>query len=965
MRSRSPKPVVLALLALLVFGAEPALAARIATPKLLSPASAAVVAALQPFAWAPVANADRYEFEVAGDAGFNSPVIGAGEDHFFTRNTRATLKKTIPNGTYWWRVRAVTKAGAVSAWSQPRSLQKAWTAAAALQAPAAGAPLAFPVDPLRLTWSPVPYAASYLVSLATDPVLGSLALSDPGSTGPIETAATTLTSPSVLGPGTYFWSVTPLDARGNKGTPSPVASFAWSWPSTTTPSVTDLVAAPEVYDPQFSWTPVPGAARYEVEVNPTADFVPGSKVCCAGTTIATTLSPTAVLKDNVYYWRVRAIDPDGNAGVWNNGPSFTKAFDKVPPVATASIKNVRMRDNLTDPGTDVDPGTPGYQTQVPIIGWDPVAGAASYQVEVTPFQSGQCNWTPTAGQMVKWSLTTATTAWTPLGSGWNNQKPYFDARPVANEITALHAGWSYCARVRARSDRDTSNADVYGDYTYVDDGTGVAFTWTGMPTGAACSPSCNTGYLGSGDYVLPQTGTLTTRSPLFTWKPQSGKGSYFVLVAKDASFSNIVDYAFTQLPAYAPRSLVVPTTFTDEATLYYWAVLPATQPNGDFAVGTPGLAAPQSFTKLSIPPTLLAPAAGAAVTGQPTFQWTQAEGARRYRIQVAQDPSFGQPLEDTTTDSTAYTPTQTYPADAVLYWRVRADDENLVGLGWSTTSTFQRTLPAPTPSASNPTSGDFIPTWTWNPVPGAVSYDLSVDLPDGTRKDISGVRMSALTAVKMTGTGIFHWRVRANFPKALASTVVPGPFSAPAAFTRTIGEPAGAHSELTKNHLLLSWEPKAGAKEYRVQVSASPDFSTPGEDVTTDNTAWAPLLTQPLYLDGGTLYWRAAAVDQDRNLGDFSPAQKIGLAARMRVSLTAFPVRGRRSRVSAKVVDAKNRPVGGARVTISGAGIRVHARRTNKAGVAAFRLRATKRGTLTVRALKTGYQPAVFTFRVG
>ena len=41
--------------------------------------------------------------------------------------------------------------------------------------------------------------------------------------------------------------------------------------------------------------------------------------------------------------------------------------------------------------------------------------------------------------------------------------------------------------------------------------------------------------------------------PLFTWKPLAGKQSYFVLVAKDASFWNIVDYAFTH---FRPTRLV-------------------------------------------------------------------------------------------------------------------------------------------------------------------------------------------------------------------------------------------------------------------------------------------------------------------------------------------------------------------------------------------------------------------------
>ena len=163
----------------------------------------------------------------------------------------------------------------------------------------------------------------------------------------------------------------------------PVASFSWLWPSTTVTHLVDLNAAPEVFDPQFSSGPVPGAARYEVEVNSSSDFAPGSKVCCTDTTIATSLSPTEVFEDNVYYWRVRALDPDGNAGVWNAGGSFLKTFDKVaaPGMTAPSIKNLRMRDNLTDPGVDQDLLTPGYQTQVPMVTWDAVPGAASYDVE--------------------------------------------------------------------------------------------------------------------------------------------------------------------------------------------------------------------------------------------------------------------------------------------------------------------------------------------------------------------------------------------------------------------------------------------------------------------------------------------------------------------------------------------------------------------------------------------------------
>ena len=79
-----------------------------------------------------------------------------------------------------------------------------------------------------------------------------------------------------------------------------------------------------------------------------------------------------------------------------------------------------------------------------------------------------------------------------------------------------------------------------------------------------------------GDYLEPVVGTTPTRTPLFTWKPLSGANSYFVVVAKDANFSNVIDEGFTRIPAYAPRNSLKPTTYTDETTTFYWAVLPST-----------------------------------------------------------------------------------------------------------------------------------------------------------------------------------------------------------------------------------------------------------------------------------------------------------------------------------------------------------------------------------------------------
>jgi hypothetical protein len=947
-------------------------AAPLATPSPLAPGAGASSQSLPSFAWTPVANAARYEFQFAADVGFNAPVLGRGEDQFFTRNTRATLKKTVPNGTYYWRVRAVAADGSVSPWSAPRQLRKGWTLAPALQAPAHGAVVSHPTNPLVLRWSAVPHAAKYLVTIASDPMLGSAV----GGQQNIETSGTVYAPRALLlPPGTYYWGVTPMDAQDHRGQPSPVQSFTWTWPTATTPAVSDLMTETEVFDPFFSWAPVAGAAKYELEVNPTADFSPGSKVCCTGTIIGSSHAPTSMLRDNTYYWRVRALDAFGNAGQWNLGSPFTKTFDKVPPVAAPSVKNLRMRDNLSDPGADVDGGTDGYQTEVPILTWSPVPGASSYEVDVWPFENGICDWGDVDGPEDNWRIKTATTSWTMLGSTWGGVKPYPDARAVSTDGNhAPVAGKSYCARVRARADRDSGSQEVYGEYTYLDDGTGTAFTWSGPPTGGACSPTCNPGNLGSDDYLLPATGVTTSRMPLFTWKPLAGKNSYYVLVAKDPSFSNIVDYAFTQQPAYAPRTASLPTTYTDEETLYYWAVLPANSANGDGAAGNPLQAAPENFHKLSNPPTQLAPSPGADVNGQPTFQWSSAEGARRYRLQVSNDPSFGTVLDDVQTASTAYTSATSYPADTVLYWRVRADDENLVGLRWSSVGTFQRRLPVPSPRFEPPT-GDMYPLIAWNPVAGAVSYQVAIDEPDGDHAEYSDFRSAAASFGKMTGTGILGVRVRANFPTKTGQ-ISSGPWSGTAQFTRTMGEPTGARTDASTHHLLFAWDSKPGTKHYRVLVANREDFATTVENVVTDNTSYAPPLTSTLYLQGGTFWWKVAAFDEDNNVGDFTRAHSFTLAKtsanrpggiqaaqRLRLSVKGRARVGRLSRLVV-TVRAGGRVVRAAKVRGLGSGLRPRWRASNRRGQVVFRFRPKRKGVVYFQATKRQYLVGTIRVRI-
>src|SRR5438105_12202995 len=131
------KILAAAFAAVLMLSAGPARAA-LSRPTQTAPAEGAVSQFLPAFAWTSESGADKYEFQIAADPGMNSPVLGHGKDDFFTRNTRATLLKTVPNGTYYWRVRSTAADGSVSAWTAPHSFRKSWTLQPSIQTPGSG-----------------------------------------------------------------------------------------------------------------------------------------------------------------------------------------------------------------------------------------------------------------------------------------------------------------------------------------------------------------------------------------------------------------------------------------------------------------------------------------------------------------------------------------------------------------------------------------------------------------------------------------------------------------------------------------------------------------------------------------------------------------------------------------------------------------------------------------------------------
>jgi hypothetical protein len=222
----------------------------------------------------------------------------------------------------------------------------------------------------------------------------------------------------------------------------------------------------------------------------------------------------------------------------------------------------------------------------------------------------------------------------------------------------------------------------------------------------------------------------------------------------------------------------------------------------------------------------------------------------------------------------------------------------------------------------------------------------------------------------MTGVGIFSWQVRANFPTD-STNPTPGPYSLAGTFNHTLPEPTSPAEETGVGRLLLSWNPRPRADEYRVQISTRADFATVVETTTTQTTAHAPLLTSTVYTAGGTFYWRVAMIDADQNLGDFTAIRSFTLPPipppddgddgppvlqKFKVTSTGYPVRNRAKTITVTVRNSSFQPVAGAKVRVSGAGAAIVTKTTGPTGKVTFKVRAKRYpGKVTFRITKAGF----------
>ena len=492
---------------------------------------------------------------------------------------------------------------------------------------------------------------------------------------------------------------------------------------------------------------------------------------------------------------------------------------------------------VSSPALALDaPGNPspsGPQTGIPTFSWDRVAGATTYDFQIST--SDQFNST----------LVDVTTV----------QHQYV---PRIQLPTGTQLYW----RVRASGGGEAWTTTLFSRNT------------TGAPT-----------LIGPADGVeLTQPDSPVTLS----WQPVAGAESYDVQYGTDPNF--VDQTATTNVKS---SSFVVPL---QTPGTYVWRVR-GVLANGVFTAwsgGTSPLPPARTYQVMglanssSIPPTYPPDDINNAITDV-VLDWEPIKGANSYQIQISTDQLFPPGTivdQQTPIYGTRYSPPKTLNNDQ-YFWRIRATDAAGFQPDWATRPVwrFKRTWPDQ-PTLLYPQNNAIdVPTpfyFQWTPVKHASEYVVQIAPAGGSFPTPAPfdppctTTHTTLVYGEVSGNcwpttkGVYQWRVTArdefsaNPPITDGISAAIGTFSYSPPMVDIAGPANGTHfsntygDDVSLGGPTLSWNAVAGAEKYRVTISGA---------TTTNTYTTAALSFAPRYLDAGTYHWDVQTVDRLGSVG--------------------------------------------------------------------------------------------------
>ena len=870
------------------------LSGDIGAPAPLGP-SGAVATAAPTFTWSAVPGAAAYQLVVT-DLGTTTQAL----DVQVPGATSYTPSGSpfIAGDTYQWQEKSISALGAVGNPSSPLTFTF----------PAADTPA--PLAPVNsgtvttttptLQWSMVPGATSYSVSLEELPESGpSLFLySNVNVAGPFFTPPSSLTYGDE-----YYWTVG-ANLPGGTQTHGSSAFFTVSKVGEPTPILPTAGSTVPTTTPLFQWSPVAGAAGYDVVITDlTRYFDPFNTLKVYGTSY---LPAPALNAGDSFSWSVQAFDSLGDIGPLTPGTTF---------VVSGSAQGVNG--SLSEPSLLAPNGSIPVNILTPTFQWSAVPGATQYELYLKNVYQipGTTDVTDTTDVM-RVTGTSFTPA-TPLinGVSYNWWVRAFDNSgdaspfPTENGFGVKVGGTMLYPDQNAVVDTYTPTfqwSSVPGATNYeievFDDTAGDAalnvgglvgteytpdvpladghsYSWSlssnltsgGLENSFTVSvPGGGTGFLSSPALIGPE-GNLDTVIPLFQWSAVPGATGYTLYLQRpDRSVTSVLETLGVDNTSYTP------TTPLDDGYAYIWWVT-AFDDTGDV-----GPASPKGYFNPSAPgsglgtPVPSSPAAGASVdTLTPILNWSPVATAHGYSVSII-DLTKGY-YDDTfeATSVPSYPSYQLANGHRYLWYVAAVDGSGNPGEAASSTFTVNTTtLGTPTliAPAANASVQTLTPTFSWSAVPGATFYSL--DLVDLTAGD--GYDGSANVSVNVTGTSYIYtpplidgheylWLVAAGKPSGGQNVF--GPPSTDIDFT--VDYPGTPNLDpfqgpVTTTTPTFRWSSVPGADYYVITVIDQTNGATEVNPTRVNGTSFIP--TTPLN-NGDAFEWFVQAFDDAGDAG--------------------------------------------------------------------------------------------------
>jgi len=890
-------------------------------PSLVSPEDGAVVSEPFTISWSAVSDPSgivAYNWQVSSSAAFSSVLLQSS-----TNGATQDTVSGLADGTYFWRVQAISGDFVSGAWSQPRSFTV--TGTGSLGTPSLGPPKGYstfhPWEVMTFIWSAVPDAASYVLQYSTDP---SFPVS---SRGQFDNIPDTDFSFAIASPeGNYFARVFAVDANGIFSAPSNVISFSvfYKNPLPPPPSIVAPVNNPTLTLPvTLEWTHVanPQPSGYEIQIARDSAF---SSIELDDPQLNGPTREILSLTSGKKFWRVRSAQ--GNSSpttaaltAWSATGTFTISSAPPTPVSVKLAKDPLYSGETTVVALQLTAAVPSGGATINLDSSNP----SVFSVPATVTMPGNTAWMQfqvQAGQVTTPAPVTLTAT---LNSGsasaqFTLQPPSLKSLTISPSSISGGAQPQGIVMLNGQAPAGgavvtlTSNSPLVSPPPSVLVEAGSFSASFPIPSSAVNANTTATVTASYGGASAQAQVTLTPQQPpsSLTLSPtsitgQGGNSFATVTVASPSSTDQILQVASSN-PAVAsvPNGVMIPAGSTTGGFNISTSSV-STQTVVTISVSGGGVTKTADLTvnptAPAPPPTpgapsLLSPATDAKV-GQPiTFDWTDVANATRYELQIDSSQNFTAPLTFSQMVNVSQATVTGLPAQR-LFWRVRAFNSADVAGPFSSSRRFTAgavSTPPPPPSPASlsavslspisvvggSTAKGTITLTSGAPSGGAVvsvssanasvaAVPASVTVAAGASTATFNVTTSAVTA----NTSVVITATYAGVSRTATLTVTPASSTPPSTDplpAPSLVSPAADARFNPGASITFDWTDVSGAAGYTIQIDDSDTFATP---LVNQGTTASQFTTNTLPTT--RMWWRVRANSASGTPGSWSSARRF------------------------------------------------------------------------------------------